>query len=161
MALQVILPIRSPVVHMSQDQIKAAIPHREPFLLIDEIIEQDDARIVCSKKFTGEEFWYAGHYPDYPITPGVILCEASMQAGAVLLAGMIDDMGGRVPVATRANNVQFREMVRPGDSVTIEVQLNERLADAFFMKAKVTNQATGKLACRFEFACTLAEGRKR
>lgn len=110
---------------MSQDQIKAAIPHREPFLLIDEIIEQDDARIVCSKKFTGEEFWYAGHYPDYPITPGVILCEASMQAGAVLLAGMIDDMGGRVPVATRANNVQFREMVRPGDSVTIEVQLND------------------------------------
>lgn len=146
---------------MSQDKIKSAIPHREPFLLIDEIIEQDGDRIVCVKKFTGDEFWYAGHYPDYPITPGVILCEASMQAGAVLLSAIVGDMDGRVPVATRANNVQFRDMVRPGSEVKIEVELTERLADAFFLKAKVTNQATGKVACRFDFACTLAEGGER
>ena len=141
---------------MSLEQIKSAIPHREPFLLIDEVIEQDGDRIVCAKKFTGDEFWYAGHYPDYPITPGVILCEASMQAGAVLLSAIVGDMDGRVPVATRANNVQFRDMVLPGSEVKIEVELTERLADAFFLKAKVTNQATGKVACRFDFACTLA-----
>lgn len=140
---------------MSLDQIKAAIPHREPFLLIDEIVEQDENRIVCLKRFTGEEFWYAGHYPEFPITPGVILCEASMQAGAVLLSKHAADKPGAVPVATRANNVQFRDMVLPGSSVKIEVELTERLADAFFLKAKVTNQETGKLACRFEFACTL------
>ena len=144
---------------MSQDQIKAAIPHREPFLLIDEIVEQDEGRIVCRKHFTGDEFWYAGHYPDYPITPGVILCEASMQAGAVLISGILEKgtgtFSGKVPVATRANNVQFRDMVLPDSRVKIEVELTERLADAFFLKAKVTNEATGKLALRFDFACTL------
>ncbi len=146
---------------MSLEQIKAAIPHREPFLLIDKIVDQDENSIVCTKKFTGEEFWYAGHYPDYPITPGVILCEASMQAGAVLLSEIVGNMDGRVPVATRANSVQFRDIVLPGHEVKIEVELTERLADAFFLKAKVTNQATGKVACRFEFGCTLTEGGKR
>lgn len=140
---------------MSLAQIQATIPHRPPFLLIDEIVEQDDNTIVCRKRFTGDEFWYAGHYPDYPITPGVILCEAAMQAGAVLLSKHADAQPGAVPVATRANNVQFRDMVLPGSEVMIEVELTERLADAFFLKAKVTNQASGKLACRFEFACTL------
>ena len=144
---------------MSLEQIKAAIPHREPFLLIDEIVEQSDARIVCRKTFSGEEFWYRGHYPDYPITPGVILCEAAMQAGAVLLAKTLqsEDASERdrfVPVATRANNVQFKKMVLPGDTVEIEVELVERLANAFFMNARVT--VGGKVACRFDFACTLA-----
>lgn len=141
---------------MNLDQIKAAIPHREPFLLLDEVVEKEDARIVARKRFAGDEFWYRGHYPDFPITPGVILCEAAMQAGAVLLSGMIEDASGKVPVATRAGNVQFRDMVRPGDTVEIEVEFVERLADAFFMKARVKNLASGKLACRFEFACTLA-----
>jgi 3-hydroxyacyl-[acyl-carrier-protein] dehydratase len=139
---------------MSLDQIKAAIPHREPFLLIDEIVEQSDARIVCRKTFTGDEFWYRGHYPDFPITPGVILCEAAMQAGAVLLSKLIADSPDSVPVATRANNVQFKQMVRPGDTIELEVELTERLANAFFMKARVTT--AGKVACRFDFACTLA-----
>ncbi len=140
---------------MSKEQILAAIPHRDPFLLIDEVTELGEARIVCRKTFSGDEFWYRGHYPDFPITPGVILCEASMQAGAVLLSGLVTDAEGKVPVATRANNVQFRDMVRPGDTVEIEVELTERLADAFFMKAKVTNVTRSKLACRFDFACTL------
>lgn len=142
---------------MSKEQILAAIPHRDPFLLIDEVVEQGESKIVCRKTFSGDEFWYRGHYPDFPITPGVILCEASMQAGAVLLSKLVGDSDGKVPVATRANNVQFRDMVKPGDSVEIEVELTERLADAFFMKAKVKNVTSGKLACRFDFACTLTE----
>jgi 3-hydroxyacyl-[acyl-carrier-protein] dehydratase len=140
---------------MSIEAIKSAIPHREPFLLIDEIVEQSDSRIVCRKTFTGDEFWYRGHYPDFPITPGVILCEAAMQAGAVLLSKLVADSPDSVPVATRANNVQFKQMVRPGDTIDLEVELTERLANAFFMKARVT--VGGKVACRFEFACTLAE----
>jgi 3-hydroxyacyl-[acyl-carrier-protein] dehydratase len=144
---------------MTLEAIKAAIPHREPFLLLDEIVEQSDSRIVCGKRFTGDEFWFRGHYPDFPITPGVILCEAAMQAGAVLLAGVVEredasDGARRVPVATRADKVQFRRMVRPGERIEIEVELTERLADAFFMKARVT--AERQVACRFEFACTLA-----
>jgi 3-hydroxyacyl-[acyl-carrier-protein] dehydratase len=136
------------------EAINAAIPHREPFLLLDEIVEQTDSRIVCRKTFTGDEFWYRGHYPDYPITPGVILCEAAMQAGAVLLSKLITDAADRVPVATRANNVQFKQMVLPGETIEIEAELTERLANAFFMKAKVS--VKGKVACRFDFACTLA-----
>lgn len=142
---------------MLLEQIVQAIPHRPPFLLIDEVVDQQESRIVCRKTFTGDEFWFQGHYPDFPIMPGVLLCEAAMQAGAVLLSGKIgDDARGKVPVATRANNVQFRQMVRPGDTIEIEVELTERLADAFFMKARVTNATAGKLACRLEFACTLA-----
>jgi 3-hydroxyacyl-[acyl-carrier-protein] dehydratase len=139
---------------MSLEAIKAAIPHREPFLLLDEIIEQSDTRIVCQKTFTGDEFWYRGHYPGFPITPGVILCEAAMQAGAVLLSTLIDQTEDAVPVATRANDVQFKQMVFPGGTITIEVELTERLASAYFMKAKITAQ--NKTACRLTFACTLA-----
>jgi 3-hydroxyacyl-[acyl-carrier-protein] dehydratase len=144
---------------MSLERILAAIPHRPPFLLIDEIVSQDENRIVCRKTFTGEEFWYAGHYPHYPLTPGVLLCEAGMQAGAVLLARYcVDppdgDASKRVPVATRLNDVRFKRMVRPGESVEIEVELVERLADAFFMKARIT--CAGQVAVRYEFGCTLA-----
>lgn len=146
---------------MTLETIKAAIPHREPFLLVDEIVEQTDERIVCRKTFTGDEFWYQGHYPDYPLTPGVLLCEAAMQAGAVLLSEITkqaqeNDIPDGVPVATRLNNVQFRNMVHPGHRIEIEVDLVERLSNAYFMKAKVTNDTTGKLAARLDFACTVA-----
>jgi len=140
---------------MSLAAIQAAIPHREPFLLLDEIVEQSDDRIVCRKTFSGDEFWYQGHYPDFPLTPGVLLCEAAMQAGAVLLASHLSSDSKKVPVATRANNVQFKKMVFPGDTVQIEVELTERLANAFFLKARVT--VDGKVATRLDFACTLAE----
>ncbi len=109
---------------MTLEEIKAAIPHREPFLLVDEIVEQSDNRIVCRKRFTGDEFWYRGHYPEFPLTPGVLLCEAAMQAGAVLLASHIAAGQGGVPVATRMNNVKFKAMVRPGDTIELEVELD-------------------------------------
>jgi 3-hydroxyacyl-[acyl-carrier-protein] dehydratase len=141
---------------MSLAEIQAAIPHRAPFLLIDEIVQRDERRIVCRKTFRPDEYFYAGHYPHYPLTPGVLLCEAAMQAGAVLLSGFLPagTSGARVPVATRMNDVRFKRMVKPGDTIDIEVELNERLADAFFLSAKVSS--AGKLAVRFEFACTLA-----
>jgi len=85
--------------------------------------------------------------------PGVILCESAMQAGAVLLAEFVR-AGEGVPVATRLNDVKFKKMIRPGDTIQIEVTLQERLADAFFLQAKV--MCDGKLAVRFEFACTIA-----
>jgi 3-hydroxyacyl-[acyl-carrier-protein] dehydratase len=63
-------------------------------------------------------------------------------------------MNGRIPVATRINDVRFKQMVRPGETIVMEIELTERLADAFFLKAKVT--VGGKVAVRFEFACTAA-----
>ena len=138
---------------MSLEAILKAIPHRPPFLFLDEIVAQNENRIVCRKRFTGEEAFYTGHYPGFPLTPGVILCEAAMQAGAVLLSKLVGDSGG-VPVATRANDVRFKKMVRPGDTIELEVDLKERLSNAFFMNAKVT--CGGQVAVRLEFACTLA-----
>ena len=139
---------------MNLSAIHAAIPHRAPFLLVDEIVEQSDDRIVCRKTFRGDEYFYEGHYPGFPLTPGVLLCEAAMQAGAILLSRFVPGEGGGVPVATRMNDVRFKRMVRPGETVELEVELTERLADAFYLKAKVT--CGGKLAVRFDFACTLA-----
>lgn len=142
---------------MTLEKIKAAIPHREPFLLLDAIVEQTPRRIVCRKTFRGDEFWYQGHYPDFPLTPGVILCEAAMQAGALLLADQVEPGDERVPVATRANQVQFRRMVFPGETIDIEAELLDRLQDAFFLKAKVASG--GQTAVRLEFSCTLAPRR--
>ena len=139
---------------MSLSAIHAAIPHRAPFLLVDEIVEQSDERILCRKTFRGDEYFYEGHYPGFPLTPGVLLCEAAMQAGAILLSGYVPSDGRGVPVATRMNDVRFKRMVRPGETVELEVELTERLADAFYLKAKVT--CGGKLAVRFDFACALA-----
>lgn len=139
---------------MSLEAIKAAIPHRDPFLLLDEIIEQTENHIVCRKTFTGNEFWYVGHYPSFPLTPGVLLCEAAMQAGAVLLAKVVADNPDRVPVVSRINHVKFKAMVRPGDTVLLDVTLTEQMAGAFFMDAKVL--LNDKPAVMFDFACKMA-----
>jgi 3-hydroxyacyl-[acyl-carrier-protein] dehydratase len=147
--------VKSPRPAMSLAQIHAAIPYRPPFLFLDEIVEWTDDRILCRKQFSGDEFFYQGHYPGFPLTPGVILCEAGMQAGAVLLSRHLAAEEKGVPVATRINDVRFKHMVRPGDTIEIEVELKERLANAFFLAAKV--HVDGKLAVRFEFACTMAQ----
>jgi 3-hydroxyacyl-[acyl-carrier-protein] dehydratase len=137
---------------MSREQILAAIPHRPPFLLVDEIVEWEESRIVCTKVFSGNEDFFAGHYPDFPLVPGVLLCEAAMQCGAILLSKHFASIENKIPVATRINDVRFKQMVRPGELIRMEVELIERLADAFFLKAKVTVE--NKVAVRFEFACT-------
>ena len=137
------------------DDILDAIPHRAPMLLVDEIVEQSDDSILCKKTFRADEFFFQGHYPEQPIVPGVILCEATMQAGAILLSKFVQE-GEGVPVATRLNDVKFKKMIKPGDTIEMAVTLKERLADAFFMQAKVTCHE--KVAVRFDFACTVAQG---
>jgi len=139
---------------MSRQRIYDAIPHRYPFLLVDEIVEWTDSRIECTKTFTGREDFFAGHYPGHPLVPGVLLCEAAMQCGAILLSRHLSETPGRVPVATRINDVRFKRMVRPGDTIHMKVELTDQLSGAFFLKAKVT--VDGKVAVRFEFACTAA-----
>ena len=139
---------------MSLHEICAAIPHRPPFLLVDEIVERSETRIVCRKTFREDEWFFAGHYPDFPIVPGVLLCEAAMQAGAILLAdGELPSERG-VPVAARIDDVRFKRMVRPGETVEMEVELTDHISTAWYLKAKVT--CGGQLAVRFQFTCALA-----
>ncbi|MHC4401819.1 MAG: 3-hydroxyacyl-ACP dehydratase FabZ [Planctomycetota bacterium] len=143
---------------MTRQQIHDAIPHREPFLFVDEIVDRTDSRIVCTKTFSGEEDFFRGHYPGLPLVPGVLLCEAAMQCGAILLSQHFAGQQDKLPVATRMNNVKFKRMVRPGETIRMEVDLVERLADAFFLKAKAS--VDGKVAVRFDFACTAAAARQ-
>ena len=137
---------------MSSGEIESAIPHRPPMLLVDEVVEKSSTHIVTRKTFRNDEFFTQGHYPGNPIVPGIILCEVGMQSGAILLSQFA---GVGVPVATRMNDVRFRQMVRPGDTVEVHVELIEQLANAFFMKAKMTRQ--GKQVMRFEFACAATQ----
>ncbi len=127
------------------------IPHRPPFLWLDEATEISDSRIVATKHLPADLPVFQGHYPSFPVFPGVLQCEACFQAGAVLISKISDVSDDKVPVVTRQNNTQFRKLIRPGDTITIEVELTERLSNAFYMKGKVT--VDGKVAARLEFVC--------
>ena len=123
-------------------------------LLVDEISSISDTEIVCIKTFNEEEPFVQGHFPDYPLVPGVILCECCLQAGALLLSDIASLEGNIVPIATRMDGVKFKKMVRPGDKVEIQAKLNEQISNAFYMTGKMT--LNGKLAVRLDFACSVA-----
>lgn len=142
-----------PAASAARAAVEAAIPHRAPMLLVDEIIEQSATEIHCRKTFDSDEFFTQGHFPNYPLVPGVILCECALQSGAILLA-QYAPAPDAVPVATRLDGVKFKKMVRPGDTIDIHATLNEIVSTAFFLTAKIT--VAGKLAARLDFACTLA-----
>lgn len=140
---------------MNQEEIKKCIPHRDPFLWLDEVLHLDQEKIVARKYLDPSLPVFQGHYPNQPVFPGVLQCEMAMQAGAVFISRMVEIEEGQVPVATRLNNVQFRKMVGPGDTLEIEVELTDKVANAFFLKAKVMHE--GKVTTRCEFACTAAK----
>lgn len=161
---------------MNTNEIEQFIPHRKPMLLVDEIVSRTEDKIVCRKTFHEDDFFVQGHFPGQPIVPGVIQCECCLQAGAILLSA--DTMqeaetreigpqssskqadtnptttDGRVPVATRMDAVKFKRMVRPGDTVEIQVVLNEQISNAYYLTGKML--LDGKLAARLDFACSIA-----
>ena len=137
------------------EEVKAAIPHREPFLFVDEIVECNENRILCKKTFRADEFFFSGHYPDFPVVPGVLQCEAAMQAGAILLTRIFkdEDLAGRLPVVAGLDKVRFKEMVRPGDTLLLEVKFKNKMAGVYFLHAKVT--VNGKTSAHLDIACAL------
>ena len=139
---------------MNRDTIQQYIPHRPPFLWIDEVVECSDNLIHARKYLDPRLDVFQGHYPDFPVLPGVLQCEAAFQAGAVLLARTAPLADGRVPVVTRLNNTKFRRMVRPDETLDIHVELTEQVQNAYFLKGKVS--VDGETTARLEFACAAA-----
>lgn len=139
---------------LSRDQITEIIPHRDPFLWLDEVVEMTDTHIHARKLIKEDLDVFKGHYPDFPVLPGVLQLESCFQAGAVLIGKSVPTEDGQVPVVTRVNNVQFRKMVRPGDTLDLEVDLEERVANAFMLKGKAS--VNGKVTARVEFVCAAA-----
>ena len=108
---------------MNQEQIKQIIPHRDPFLLIDTIEELEPGKRVVATKYVGPEcFWFQGHFPGHPMTPGVLTIEMLAQAGAVC-ALCLPENRGRLAVFAGIDKAKFRRPVVPGDTVRLEVEL--------------------------------------
>ncbi|MEO1999466.1 MAG: 3-hydroxyacyl-ACP dehydratase FabZ [Planctomycetaceae bacterium] len=136
---------------MDRDEIERLIPHRDPFLWIDEVVDCTTDSIHARKRVPLDLDVFRGHFPDQPVLPGVLLCEAALQAGALLISHNSPLEAGHVPVVTRMNNTKFRRIVRPGELLDIHVQLSDQLSNAFFLKAQI--RVDGQTAVRLEFAC--------
>ncbi len=132
------------------EEIKALIPQREPFLFVDEIISRGERSIETKRTFNEQEDFFKGHFPGNPIVPGVILQEAMFQSGALLMAqGSSAGLG----VVSRVNGAKFKSMVRPGDTLHMQVELVDQAANAYYFKGRAT--VNGKVALAIEFACAL------
>ena len=119
------------------------------------MVELTATAVRANKRLPEDLAVFEGHYPGFAVLPGVLLCEAVFQAGAVLIAAAGDIPEGRVPVVTRQNETRFRRMVRPGETLAIEVTLDETLGGAWFLSGKAS--VDGQVAVRLQFACTAAE----
>ncbi|MDO4569233.1 MAG: 3-hydroxyacyl-ACP dehydratase FabZ family protein [Planctomycetia bacterium] len=154
---------------MPNSDITNAIPHRPPFLFVDDILSLEEKKIVCVKKFSGEEDFFKGHYPDFPLVPGVILCEAALQSGAIYLSKTFEEapsqgenlrnpLQGKMPVVAKMSDIRFKQVVRPGDSIQIETSLVDHVANAYSMASVVTTQ--GKIAAKLTFVVMLVDAQK-
>lgn len=132
------------------------IPQREPFLFIENIVDRSENSITTSKRLTGEEDFFRGHFPGRPVFPGVLMCEAVFQTGALLMALKGQGAGNtKTAVVSRIQNTKFKNIAKPGDHLHITVDFVEMLANAAFMKGKITSD--GKTIMTIEFAATLVE----
>jgi len=129
-------------------QIKDVIPHRYPFLLIDHVIEiEEGKRVLAKKNVTVNEPFFQGHFPDYPVMPGVLIVEALAQAGAV---AMLKKEGneGKLGFLAGIDACRFKRQVVPGDTLMLEVEITRLKGPIGKGKAKAT--VDGELACEAE-----------
>lgn len=117
------------------------IPHRPPFLFVDEIVSETPDSLVAKRTWRDDEDFYRGHYPGAPITPGVLLCEAVFQTGALFMARQAQAAGGKpgegVPLLAKISDVRFRNAVYPGDIIVIEVKKKEMVAGFTMMSGTI------------------------
>ncbi len=129
-------------------QIKEIIPHRYPFLLIDKVVEiEEGKRAVAIKNVTANEEFFNGHFPDYPVMPGVLIVEALAQTGAVAMLKQ-EDYKGKLAFFTGIDNCRFKRQVKPGDQLRLEVEI-VRIKGPIG-KGKATATVDGEVACETE-----------
>jgi 3-hydroxyacyl-[acyl-carrier-protein] dehydratase len=134
------------------------IPHRPPFLFVDNVVSSTDECIKTQKKVQPDEPYFKGHYPGRPIMPGVLILESVFQTGAILMGKRLQGAKERLPVVTRVNQVKFKHAVLPGDTMEIEVKLKEWIEPACFLSGRV--RVDGKTAATVDFAVMLVESVK-
>lgn len=138
-------------VLMNKEQIMEIIPHRDPFLLIDEIIEMEVGVKVKARKYIKEdEFWFKGHFPEYPVTPGVLIIEMLAQAGAVCMLSM-PEYKGKIGLFGSIDKAKFRKQVLPGDVLELEVEIIRQRGPVGTGKALATVNGKKAVSCEITF----------
>jgi len=137
------------------DAIREILPHRYLFLLVDRIEELENERVVGIKNVTVNEPFFAGHFPDYPVMPGVLIIEAMAQVAGVLVLSGIPDRKNKLVLLAGVDGAKFRKPVRPGDQLRMEMKVLRSRATM----AKVSGTATvdGAVVAEAEILCVLAD----
>jgi 3-hydroxyacyl-[acyl-carrier-protein] dehydratase len=138
---------------MGREDIKKIIPHREPFLLIDKVIEVEPGKRIKALKYVKqEEYYFKGHFPSDPIMPGVLMVEAIAQAGAVSLL-MLPENKSKLVLFAGIDKARFKKIVRPGDELVVEVEMENFKRN--IGKAKGKAAVGGDIACMVEIMFAL------
>jgi 3-hydroxyacyl-[acyl-carrier-protein] dehydratase len=140
---------------MDIQAIREILPHRYPMLLVDRIEELEAERIVGIKNVTANEPFFGGHFPDYPVMPGVLIVEAMAQVAGVLVLSQIPDRKNKLVLLAGVDGAKFRKPVRPGDQLRIEMKLSKRKAT--MAKMSGTASVNGAIVAEAEMLCVLAD----
>src|SRR5579862_7050131 len=140
---------------LDNDAIRRILPHRYPFLLVDRILEMDATHIVGIKNVTYNEPFFLGHFPDFPVMPGVMIVEAMAQTAGVQVLSTIPDRQNKLVFLVSVDNARFRRPVRPGDQLRIEMKVIKRKGTV----AKMAGHATvdGVVVAEAEVMCKLQD----
>jgi 3-hydroxyacyl-[acyl-carrier-protein] dehydratase len=137
------------------NEIKDIIPHRYPFLLVDRILEVEEGkRAVGIKNVSANEEFFNGHFPDYPVMPGVLIVEALAQVGAVAMLKK-EENRGRLAFFAGIDNCRFKKQVKPGDQLRLEVEMTRLRGPIGRGRAVAT--VDGEIACEAEITFALGE----